>query len=78
MRFRWRKSCYDILHSSSVAPRSRYFPLLPPFRQLRSTERTIKEVTYWWPRPGSDKALEKTTFYTKVGDQNCGVGYYKE
>ena len=30
-----------------------------------------------WPRPGSDKPLEKTTFYTKVGDQVCGVGYYK-
>jgi hypothetical protein len=38
----------------------------------------IKEVSYWWPRPGSDKPLEKRTFYTKVGDQNCGVGYYKE
>jgi hypothetical protein len=32
---------------------------------------------YWWPRPGSDKPLEKTSFYTKVGDQICGVGYYK-
>jgi hypothetical protein len=44
----------------------------------KATEGTIKEVTYWWPRPGSDKPLEKTTFYTKVGDQICGVGYYKE
>jgi signal transduction histidine kinase len=43
-----------------------------------ATEGEIKEVTYWWPRPGSDKPLEKHTFYTKVGDQNCGVGYYKE
>jgi len=42
-----------------------------------ATEGTIKEVTYWWPRPGSDKPLEKTTFYTKTGDQICGVGYYK-
>jgi signal transduction histidine kinase len=42
-----------------------------------ATEETIKEVTYWWPRPGSDKSLEKTSFYTKVGDQICGVGYYK-
>ena len=24
------------------------------------------------------KLLEKRTFFTKVGDQNCGVGYYKE
>jgi hypothetical protein len=43
----------------------------------KATEGTIKEVTYWWPRPGTDTPLEKTTFYTKVGDQICGVGYYK-
>jgi Single Cache domain 2 len=43
-----------------------------------AAEGTIKELTYWWPRPGSDKALEKVTFYTRVGDQDCGVGYYKE
>jgi Single Cache domain 2 len=43
-----------------------------------ATEGKINEVTYWWPRPGSDTPLEKHTFYTRVGDQNCGVGYYKE
>jgi hypothetical protein len=43
-----------------------------------AAEGEIKEVTYWWPRPGSDKPLEKRTFYTKVGNQNCGVGYCKE
>jgi signal transduction histidine kinase len=43
----------------------------------KATEGTISEVTYWWPRPGSDKPLEKHSFYTKVGDQICGVGYYK-
>lgn len=43
-----------------------------------AAEGTIKETTYWWPRPGSDVALEKTTYYTKVGDQVCGVGYYVE
>jgi len=43
-----------------------------------ATEGTIKETTYWWPRPGKDKPLEKTSFYTKAGDQICGVGYYKE
>ena len=43
-----------------------------------ATEGKIDQVTYWWPRPGSDKPLEKHAFYTKVGDQNCGVGYYKE
>ena len=43
-----------------------------------AAEGTIKETTYWWPRPGSDQAFEKTTYYTKVGDQVCGVGYYME
>jgi single cache domain-containing protein len=42
-----------------------------------AAEGKISEVTYWWPRPGSDEPLEKHTFFTKVGDQNCGVGYYK-
>ena len=43
-----------------------------------ATEGTIKETTYWWPRPGTDKPLEKTALYTKVGHQICSVGYYKE
>jgi hypothetical protein len=43
-----------------------------------AAEGTIKETTYWWPRPGTEEPLEKTTFYTKIGDQICGVGYYVE
>jgi hypothetical protein len=45
-----------------------------------ATEGTIKETSYWWPHSGTDNPLdlEKTTFYRKVGDQICGVGYYKE
>ncbi|MGE5835537.1 MAG: cache domain-containing protein [Acidobacteriota bacterium] len=43
----------------------------------RATEGKINEVTYWWPRPGSDTPVEKHTFYTKVVGQNCGVGFYK-
>ena len=42
-----------------------------------ATEGKINEVTYWWPRPGTDKPLEKRTFFTKVVGQTCGVGYYK-
>ena len=30
------------------------------------------------PRPGEDEPFEKETFCTKVGDQICGVGYYKK
>ena len=43
----------------------------------KATEGKVSEVTYWWPRPGSDKPLEKHTFFTKIGDQICAVGYYK-
>jgi hypothetical protein len=33
----------------------------------------------YWPRPGSDKPLEKTFLYTKVGDQIvASVGCFKE
>ena len=52
------------------------FPLGQEIMQ-KATEGQIKEVSYWWPRPGSDVPLEKHTFFTRVGDQNCGVGYYK-
>ena len=44
----------------------------------KATEGEIKEVSYWWPRPGSDERARKTSFYTKVGDQICGVGYYQD
>ena len=43
-----------------------------------ATEGTIKETTYVWPRHPTGEVLEKTVFYTKVGDQICGVGYYKK
>ena len=52
-----------------------------PFGEVimqNAAEGTITETTYWWPRPGSDTPLEKTTFFTKAGDQVCGVGYYVE
>ena len=52
------------------------FPLGKAIMQT-AVEGTISEVTYWWPRPGSETPLEKHTFYTKVVGQNCGVGYYK-
>lgn len=40
-------------------------------------EGEIDVVTYMWPKPGSDTPAEKVTFFTKAGDQICGVGYYK-
>jgi hypothetical protein len=43
-----------------------------------ATDEAIKQTTYWWPRPGAEVPLEKTALYTKVGDQICGVGFYKD
>ena len=51
----------------------------PPGKKVMqtATESKVDEVTYWWPRPGTLKPLKKYTFYTKVGDQICGVGYWE-
>ena len=51
----------------------------PPGKNVMktATEGEVRETTYWWPRPGSSKPLRKHTFYTKVGDQICGVGYWE-
>jgi signal transduction histidine kinase len=42
-----------------------------------AAEGTISEITYMWPRPNSDEPIEKVSYFTKAGDQICGVGYYK-
>lgn len=36
------------------------------------------EVVYMWPRPNEDTPVEKVAYVTMVGDQICGVGYYKQ
>ena len=41
-------------------------------------EGKITEVSYMFPRPGTDPTLfPKVSFITGVGDQGCGVGYFK-
>jgi len=42
-----------------------------------ATEGSVGEIDYFWPRPGSDTPAAKSTFFTKIGDQICAVGYYK-
>jgi len=42
-----------------------------------AAEGKVSEITYLWPRPGSITRLKKHTFYTKAGDQICGVGYWE-
>jgi len=36
----------------------------------------VSQIHYLFPRPGSTTATAKTTFYTRAGDQVCGVGVY--
>jgi signal transduction histidine kinase len=40
-------------------------------------EGKVSEVSYYFPRPGEKDAVEKVSYVTKIGDQVCGVGYYK-
>lgn len=42
-----------------------------------ATAGSMGQVSYMWPRPGTEKPVEKVTFVTKVDDQVCVVGYYK-
>ena len=42
-------------------------------------EGQINEVSYMFPKPGSDKTpVTKVSFVTAVVDLGCGVGYYKQ
>jgi hypothetical protein len=40
-------------------------------------EETITTVSYRFPRPGGTNPLPKESYVTAVGNQACGVGYYK-
>lgn len=40
-------------------------------------EGKVAEVSYKWPRPGATDPIAKISFVTKIGEQTCGVGYYK-
>ena len=40
-------------------------------------EGAVTTVSYNFPRPGSDVPVPKESYVTAVGDQACGVGYYK-
>ena len=40
-------------------------------------EGTVSTVGYNFPRPGSNDPVPKESYVTRVGNQGCGVGYYK-
>ncbi|MGA2412103.1 MAG: chemotaxis protein [Candidatus Binataceae bacterium] len=51
-----------------------------PFgRQMYSQaqEGTISTNDYMFSRPGATEPSPKESFFTKIGDQVCGVGFYK-
>jgi signal transduction histidine kinase len=39
-------------------------------------EGKISEIQYMWPKPGGAEPVKKVSYFTKVGDQVCAVGYY--
>ena len=41
-------------------------------------EGEFAEVSYKFNRPGGSEHIDKVSFVTKVDDQICGVGFYKE
>jgi signal transduction histidine kinase len=43
----------------------------------RAKEGTIATVDYKFPKAAGGQPLPKQSFVTAVGDQGCGVGYYK-
>jgi signal transduction histidine kinase len=38
---------------------------------------TISTVSYNFPKPGTSDPVPKESYVTQVGNQGCGVGYYK-
>jgi cytochrome c len=40
-------------------------------------EGTINTVSYNFPKPGGTDPAAKESYVTRVGNQGCGVGYYK-
>ncbi len=40
-------------------------------------EGKVSQIEYMWPRPGQTDPVPKVSYFTKVGDQVCAVGYYK-
>jgi signal transduction histidine kinase len=41
-----------------------------------AAEGKVSQVKYMWPKPGSDKPVQKVSYVTRAGDQVCGVGFY--
>jgi cytochrome c len=42
-----------------------------------SSEGSVNTLDYDFPKPGTNEPVPKRSFIARVGDQGCGVGYYK-
>jgi hypothetical protein len=42
-----------------------------------ATEGTFAQIEYKFPHPGQTEPAQKDIYVTKVGDQVCGVDYFK-
>lgn len=40
-------------------------------------EGSVRTIDYEFPKPGTNVPVPKQSYLTRVGDQGCGVGYYK-
>jgi hypothetical protein len=38
---------------------------------------TISTADYDFPKPGTTQPVPKESYVTRVGNEGCGVGYYK-
>ncbi len=48
------------------------------YKAVQKSEREIADVSYMFPKPGSEHHLvPKVAFVTRVGDLGCAVGYYQ-
>jgi cytochrome c len=43
----------------------------------KSSGGSVVTVDYNFPKPGTTEPAPKQSFVTKVGNQGCGVGYYR-
>jgi len=40
-------------------------------------EGTVSAVDYIFPKPGTTEPVPKESYVTRIGNEGCGVGYYK-
>jgi signal transduction histidine kinase len=43
----------------------------------KASEGTVSTVDYKFPKPGTTEPVAKESYVTRIGNEGCGVGYYK-